>query len=80
MWLVVQCLKNCCIVTKLTSCVCTDTTFGTVLELYMENPEMPLPSPEEVFICNKSTTAEEVVNFIAAIYRAKALLLYTELG
>ena len=51
----------------------------------MENPEMPLPSPEEVFICSKSTTAEEVVNFIAqykynkglrlAIYRASIVYL-----
>ena len=32
----------------------------TVLHIYMEDPVMPLPTPEEVLLCNSSTTAEEV--------------------
>jgi len=34
--------------------------FLTILQLYMESSEMPLPSPEEVFICSTSTSEEEV--------------------
>ena len=32
----------------------------TVLSLYMENKDLPLPTYEEVLLCNKSTTSEEV--------------------
>ncbi len=31
-----------------------------VLSIYMEDPSLPLPTPEEVLVCNPSTTAEEV--------------------
>ena len=32
----------------------------TVLTLYMENEDLPLPTLEEVLICNQDTTTEEV--------------------
>ena len=32
----------------------------TVLTLYMENEDLPLPTLEEVLICNQDTTVEEV--------------------
>jgi len=32
----------------------------TVLSLYMEDPQLPLPSSAEVFICTPTTTTEEV--------------------
>ena len=32
----------------------------TVLSLYMENKDLPLPTYEEVLLCNESTTDEEV--------------------
>lgn len=32
----------------------------TVLTLYMEDEDLPLPTLEEVLICNSSTTAEDV--------------------
>ncbi len=34
--------------------------FKATLQLYMENLDLPLPSLEEVLLCNSSTTAEEV--------------------
>ena len=37
-----------------------DNVLKTVLSLYMENKDLPLPTYEEVLICNESTTAEEV--------------------
>ncbi len=33
-----------------------------VLSIYMEDPSLPLPTPEEVLVCNPSTTAEEVTS------------------
>ena len=30
------------------------------LSLYMEDDDLPLPTPEEMLICNKFTSAEEV--------------------
>ena len=32
----------------------------TVLSIYMESEDLPLPSYEEVLICNEDTTTEEV--------------------
>ena len=47
----------------------------------MHNREMPLPSPEEVFICNSSTSAEEVnescvsILFLAVTVKKNSSLL-----
>ena len=38
----------------------TADVFRTVLTLYMENEDFPLPTLEEVLICDATTTAEEV--------------------
>lgn len=39
-----------------------DHILSATLSLYMENySEHPLPTPEEVLVCNPSTTAEEVM-------------------
>ena len=40
----------------------TETVLRTVLALYMEDDSLPLPSHEEVLICNSGTNIEEVVN------------------
>ena len=37
-----------------------DNVLRTVLALFMEDESLPLPSLEEVLICNPNTTAEEV--------------------
>ena len=37
----------------------------TVLHLYKQSAELPLPSPEEVYICSQSTSAEEVITIIS---------------
>ena len=37
-----------------------DNVLRTVLALFMEDEALPLPSLEEVLICNPNTTAEEV--------------------
>ena len=37
-----------------------DNVLRAVLALFMEDEALPLPSLEEVLICNSSTTAEEV--------------------
>ena len=37
-----------------------DNVLRTVLALFMEDEVLPLPSLEEVLICNPNTTAEEV--------------------
>ena len=37
-----------------------DNVLGTVLALFMEDEVLPLPTLEEVLICNPTTTAEEV--------------------
>ncbi len=43
--------------------------FKAVLQLYMENMDLPLPSLEEVLLCNSSTTSEEVrVIFVCVLY------------
>ena len=41
----------------------SDNVLKTVLSLYMENPSLPLPTFEEVLICNEQTTEEEVQAF-----------------
>ena len=38
----------------------TEKVLKTVLGIYMENATSPLPTFEEVLICNESTTSEEV--------------------
>lgn len=40
-----------------------DQVIKTVLYLYMENEALPLPTFEEVLICNSATTTEEVTLF-----------------
>ncbi|XP_069374050.1 E3 ubiquitin-protein ligase rnf213-beta isoform X2 [Paralichthys olivaceus] len=41
--------------------VCPSTeVFTTVLSFYMESPEQPLPSTDEVLVCREETTEEEV--------------------
>ena len=34
--------------------------FGCLLSLFMGNENQPLPTDEEVIVCNENTTAEEV--------------------
>ncbi len=38
-----------------------DTVFRTVLSLYMQDTALPLPTFEEVLLCNEKTTSEEVL-------------------
>lgn len=38
--------------------------FTTVLSFYMESPEQPLPSVDEVLVCREETTEEEVKIFL----------------
>ncbi|XP_060883843.1 E3 ubiquitin-protein ligase rnf213-beta [Labrus mixtus] len=38
--------------------------FTTVLSFYMESPEQPLPSSDEVLVCKEETTEEEVEIFL----------------
>ena len=40
-----------------------DGVLKATLALYMEEETFPLPAPEEVLVCNPSTTTEEVLNF-----------------
>jgi hypothetical protein len=42
----------------------------TVLTLYVENEDFPLPTLDEVLICNQATTAEEVNTLTAYIILA----------
>ena len=37
-----------------------DQVLRTALSLYMEDPTLPMPTPEEILICNQHTTAEQV--------------------
>ena len=37
-----------------------DKVLKTVLSLYMESKDLPMPTYEEVLICNENTTEEEV--------------------
>jgi len=36
------------------------------LSLYMEDGDLPLPTPEEMLICNENTTSEEVGTILSA--------------
>lgn len=38
--------------------------FTTILSFYMESPEQPLPSADEVLVCREETTEEEVEIFL----------------
>lgn len=53
-----ECIRKCVFI------VCAyslpDNVLRTVLALFMEDGELPLPTLEEVLICNSTTTAEEV--------------------
>ena len=40
----------------------------TVLALYMDDEDLPLPTLEEVLICNSTTTAEEVLTVCMMIF------------
>lgn len=40
--------------------MCVDNVLRTVLALFMEDEDLPLPTLEEILICNQTTTAEEV--------------------
>lgn len=46
--------------TYLYSSLCTDRVLMTTLSLYVEDKSLPLPTLEEILICNPSTTSEEV--------------------
>ena len=63
-----------------------DNVLRTVLALFMEDEALPLPTLEEVLICNPNTTAEEVrdcpcvanhIVYIATLLCAQYHLLYT---
>ena len=40
--------------------ICPDQVLRAALSLYMEDNDLPMPTPEEILICNPYTTAEEV--------------------
>ena len=40
--------------------MCTADVLGTVISLYMQDSTLPLPTMEEVLICSKYTTDEDV--------------------
>ena len=40
-----------------------DEVLRAALSLYMGDMELPLPTPEEILICNECTTCEEVWQF-----------------
>lgn len=40
--------------------MCAADVLGTVLSLYMQDSTLPLPTMEEVLICSKYTTDEDV--------------------
>ncbi|CAL8282528.1 unnamed protein product [Merluccius merluccius] len=42
----------------------TTEVFPTTLSLYMDSPEQPLPSTDEVLVCREATTEEEVEIFL----------------
>lgn len=42
----------------------TAEVFTTILSFYMESPEQPLPSTDEVLVCREETTEEEVEIFL----------------
>lgn len=44
---------------------CLDEVLRTVVSLFMETAELPLPTLDEVLICNEKTTAEEVRSYQA---------------
>ena len=43
-------------------CLTSENVLKTVLSLYMEEPSLQLPTMEEVLVCSKETTEEEVHN------------------
>lgn len=42
--------------------------FTTTLSFYMESPEQPLPSADEVLVCREETTPEEVEVFLRRVF------------
>jgi hypothetical protein len=45
-------------------CLVLGEVFGCVLSLFMGAKDQPLPTDEEVIVCDENTTAEEVINLI----------------
>ena len=46
---------------------CTlENVLRAALSLYMEDGNLPLPTPEEMLICNENTTSEEVGTILSA--------------
>ena len=41
-----------------------DDVFGCILSLFMGAANQPLPTDEEVIVCDENTTAEEVCTFV----------------
>ena len=41
----------------------SDQVLRAALSLYMEDSDLPMPTPEEMLICNQHTTTEEVPYF-----------------
>ncbi|XP_020567705.1 E3 ubiquitin-protein ligase rnf213-beta isoform X2 [Oryzias latipes] len=49
--------------------LCPDAeVFTTTLSFYMESPEQPLPSADEVLVCTDKTTREEVEVFLRRVF------------
>ncbi len=42
-------------------CLTLDSILRNTLSFYMEDNSFPLPTPEEVLVCNPNTTVEEVL-------------------
>lgn len=53
----------------------TDKVLRAALSLYMEDIDLPMPTPEEMLICNQHTTAEEVCTYIHNKYNIRILHL-----
>ena len=56
------------------SIITPDEVLRTVLALYMEDEKLPLPTLEEVLICNSSTTTEEVCSTVEMLYKINITL------
>ena len=53
-------IYTCTVYTINDTLLCIVDVLRTVLTLYMEDEDLPLPSLEEVLLCNSTTTAEDV--------------------
>ena len=52
---------------KVTLNICIGEVFKAVVSLYARDKTSPLPSLDEVLICNHETTVEEVQNYMHAL-------------